>query len=265
MDLGIENKLFVVIGASSGLGKGVATALLKDGAKIIAVARNKEKLEESATGYESSVEVFQGDITQPETIQKLCDSIGERRIEGLLLNSGGPPAKAFIETELSDWDEAYRSLVRWKIDLTQKLLPKFLKQNYGRILYIESSAVKQPVRNLVLSNSMRLAVVGFVKTLSQEVGKNGITLNVLAPGFHETPAVERLYIKRSQIENITIAEAKQKYMAETKVGRIGNPDEFGALGAWLLSPIIRLYYGSNYQCRWRINCRNDGLVCFYTY
>ncbi len=237
MKLDIKDKLFVVTGASSGLGKGVAEGLLNEGAKIIAVARNRDKLEAFASGYKEMVEIFAGDITQSDTIQKLTTFIGNRRIDGLLVNAGGPPAKLFMETGLADWDEAYCSIVRWKVEITQKLLPKFIDQHYGRILYIESSAVKQPVKNLVLSNSLRLAVVGFVKTLSQEAGKNGVTLNVLAPGFHATAAVERLYIKRSQNENISIGEAKKKYEAETKVGRIGRPAEFGKLGAWLLSPL----------------------------
>jgi 3-oxoacyl-[acyl-carrier protein] reductase len=104
-----------------------------------------------------------------------------------------------LETNLDDWDTAYNSLLRWKVELIKALLPTFQNQNYGRIVFIESMSVKQPVANLVLSNSLRLAVVGFVKTLSQEVSKDGITVNILAPGFHDTPAAQRLFVKRSEV------------------------------------------------------------------
>jgi 3-oxoacyl-[acyl-carrier protein] reductase len=171
-----------------------------------------------------------------ETLERLLKTINHRRLDGICINAGGPPAKAFLETSLEDWDVAYKTLLRWKVDLTQKLLPFFREQGYGRILYIESESVKQPVKNLVLSNSLRLAVVGFVKTLSQEVAHEGITLNILAPGFHDTPAAQRLFVKRSEVDGVTKEEAKQKYTDQIPVGRMGNPVEFGKLAAWLLSP-----------------------------
>ncbi len=178
-----------------------------------------------------------GDITKPEIIEKVYAKTGERYLSGMLINAGGPPAKSFLETNVDDWDEAYNNILKWKVLITKTFLPKFIKQNYGRIVYIESSSVKQPIENLVLSNSLRLAVVGFVKTLSQEIAGKGVTLNILAPGFHNTPAAERLFVKRSEIENISIEEAKLKYESEIKVGRMGKADEFGSLAAWLLSPV----------------------------
>jgi 3-oxoacyl-[acyl-carrier protein] reductase len=236
MDLGIKDKLFIVTGATSGLGNGVARALLKEKAKIIAVARNAEKLDVFSKEFPGQVEVLSGDVTQMETIQKLVQQSGSRDLDGILINAGGPPAKSFFETNLDDWDTAYQSLLRWKVALVKALLPKFQSQKYGRIAFIESMSVKQPVANLVLSNSLRLAVVGFVKTLSQEVAKDGITVNVLAPGFHDTPAAERLFVKRAEIENISVAAAKQKYESEIVVGKMGDTLEFGMLAAWLLSP-----------------------------
>ncbi len=237
MNLGLQDKLFIVTGATSGLGNGVAKALLNEKANIIAVARNSEKMEALASEFPGQVEPLTGDVFLTVTIQKIIKQIGNRYLNGVLINAGGPPAKSFLETELSEWDTAYNSLLRWKIELTKAVMPKFLSQKYGRIVYIESSSVKQPVTNLVLSNSIRLAVVGFVKTLSQEVAKNGITMNILAPGFHDTPAAHRLYVKRSQVENITIEEAELKYKYEIPVGKMGNPNDFGTLAAWLLSPL----------------------------
>lgn len=236
MDLGIKNKLFVVTGASAGLGKGVAEALLNDNASVIAVARDQRKLEEIAKAYPGRVEPLPGDVTQSDTIDKIVNRLNGRYLSGLLVNAGGPPAKSFIETSLADWDAAYQNLLRWKVELTKALLPVFRQQKYGRIVFVESYSVKQPVPNLVLSNSLRLAVVGFVKTLSQEVAGEGVTMNVLAPGFHDTAAARRLFVKRSEVENISVEMAKQRYESEIIVGRLGNPNEFGMLAAWLLSP-----------------------------
>lgn len=235
MELNLSNRLFIVTGATSGLGKGVALALLKEGAKIIAVARNADNLTAFAAGYPGQVEELSGDITQSETIMRLVRQVGGRVLSGVCVNAGGPPAKSFLETVLEDWDQAYGQILRWKVALTKALLPKFQSQGYGRIVYIESESVKQPVENLVLSNSLRLAVVGFVKTLSQEVAHQGITLNVLAPGFHNTPAAQRLFVKRSEVEHISVDEARKKYEQHIKVGRMGDPVEFGMLAAWLLS------------------------------
>ena len=236
MELAISDSLFVVSGASSGLGKGVAAALLNEGGKVIAIARGAEKLELLSGEYPGQVEIVCGDITRGETIDRVIDAIADRKLAGACINAGGPPAKSFLETELEEWDQAYKQVVRWKIVFTRAVLPIFRAQEYGRLLFIESESVKQPITNLVLSNSLRLAVVGFAKTLSQEVAKEGITVNVLAPGFHDTPAAQRLFVKRSEVEDITQAEARKRYERQITVGRMGDTREFGMLAAWLLSP-----------------------------
>ncbi len=109
---------------------------------------------------------------------------------------------------MEDWDEAYNNILRWKVDLTHTFLPFFEKNNYGRFLYIESVSVKQPVPNLVLSTSLRLAVTGFVKTFSNEIAHKGITANIMAPGFHMTPALERVIRKNSEVNKISFEQAK---------------------------------------------------------
>ncbi|NJK85940.1 MAG: SDR family NAD(P)-dependent oxidoreductase [Bacteroidales bacterium] len=133
-----------------------------------------------------------------------------KKVDGILVNAGGPPAKSFHETTLEDWDEAYKKLLRWKVELVKSFLPGMMAQQYGRFLFIESAAIKQPLENLVLSTSLRLSVAGFVKTLSQEIPLSGITFNILAPGYHYTPAVERLVRKKSENENISFEEARMK-------------------------------------------------------
>jgi len=236
MDLKIKDKLFIATGATSGLGKGVAIALLNDGANVITVARDKKKLNDLSNEFPGQVEEMQGDITQSDTIKQLLEKLGERYLNGILVNAGGPPAKSFLETELADWDDAYSKILKWKVNLTKTFLPIFQKQKYGRFVFIESESVKQPIRNLVLSTSLRSAVVGFVKTVSQEVATEGITLNLLAPGFHDTPAAHRLFVKRAELEGVSIKEARNSYESEIPVKRMGDTDEFGMLGAWLLSP-----------------------------
>ena len=243
MNLDIEGKLFVVCGATSGFGQGIAKQLLNDGANIIAVARNEEKLGEFQDAFSKQVDIHIGDITESKTIQSLKKKLEGKAVAGILVNAGGPPAMSFIETKLTDWDEAYRQLVRWKVEITQTFLPGFIQQNYGRFLYIESSSVKQPIENLVLSTAMRLSVVGFVKTLSQEVPDKGVTFNIMAPGFHETPAIERLVGKKAEIQKISRKEAKTAILSGIPMKKMGNVENFGSLGAWLLSPLSEYITG----------------------
>ncbi len=235
MDLNQKDKLFVVTGATSGFGEATAKTLLNEGAKVIIVARGEEKINKFIELYPDQLEAVVGDITQEETIGRLVEKVGDRKLAGLLVNAGGPPTKTFHETTIEDWDAAYASLVRWKVQLTQALLPNFEEQNYGRIVYIESSSVKQPIPNLVLSTSLRLAVVGFVKTLSQDLLHKGITLNIMGPGFHKTKAVERLFTAKAEATGTLVETVMDEFEANMKIGRMGNPDDFGSLATWLLS------------------------------
>jgi len=198
MDLQLKEKLFLVGGATSGLGRAISELLINEGAKVIAIARTEANLLELQNSNEG-LEIVVGDITEEEVLKKVLIKIGDRPLTGAIINSGGPPALAALDTKLSDWDSAYNTVLRWKIAMTQALLPNMMKQNYGRLLYIESVSVKQAVENLVLSNSMRLAVVGYVKTLSQEIGNSGVTMNILAPGYHATQRMEDLFKKNSTL------------------------------------------------------------------
>jgi len=236
MNLNIANQKFLVGGASSGFGRAVTEALVSEGARVTAVARNRTQLEALQQLSPGHIEIFPGDITRPETLDELFNIPGNREFHGALINGGGPPAMHFVETKLIDWDEAYRQLVRWKVDITQRLAAFMSVSQYGRLLFLESVAVKQPIANLVLSNSLRMAVVGFVKTFSNEVANQGITMNIIAPGYHETPALLRLYKKKSEMEGMTEEEAKQAFIRNVPVGSLGNPNNFASLAAWLLSP-----------------------------
>lgn len=237
MDLQLNNKLFLVGGATAGFGNAIATALIREGANVIAVARNRENLSQFQAQFPDQIEVVIGDITRPETLTAIVDQIGDRPIDGLLINAGGPPAKKALETALPDWDEAWRTLVRWKIDLVLRLIPKLRRQQYGRIVFVESISVKQPVENLVLSNSLRMAMVGFAKSLSQETGKEGITVNIMAPGFHDTHAVKRVLQKKSEVAGVPYDAIRANLEKNIPVGRMGQPHEFASLAVWLLSPL----------------------------
>jgi 3-oxoacyl-[acyl-carrier protein] reductase len=243
MNLNIKNHLFIVGGATSGFGKAIAETLIKEEANIIAVARSEKKLKQLQSSASSQVEIVIGDITQSETILQIKNKVGERPLHGMLINAGGPPAKTVLETTLNDWDEAYKNILRWKVDITQTFIPAMMKEKYGRIVFIESSSVKQPLENLVLSNSLRLSVVGFAKTLSQEIAKSGVTLNIMAPGSHNTNAIERIYKKKSEQTGMDINEVRSKAIEQIPVGFLGEADDFASLAAWLLSPLSRYITG----------------------
>ncbi|MDX1477091.1 MAG: SDR family oxidoreductase [Saprospiraceae bacterium] len=243
MDLQLRDRLFFVSGATSGFGQSTAEVLLGEGARLIINARGEDKLRGMQARHPEQVRYVAGDITTESVIDQVLAMIGEERLEGMLVNAGGPPAKSFLETDLADWDDAYARVLRWKVQITNRLLPKFRGQGYGRIVYIESVSVKQPIENLVLSNAMRLAVIGFVKTLSQEVAHEGITLNALAPGYHATPAMERLFAKKASLLGIEPAQARREFESEIRSGQLGDPDDLASLAAWLLSPHARYVTG----------------------
>jgi 3-oxoacyl-[acyl-carrier protein] reductase len=237
MDLKISDSLFIVTGASSGLGRAVAESLLDNEASVIAVSRREDNLMEILAKYPDHVEIIIGDILEEDTINKIIAKVGGRKLFGVFVNAGGPPAMSFEETEMQDWDDAYQLLIRWKVSLVKKLIPFFREQNYGRILFSESATIKQPIENLVLSNSLRMAIAGIAKTLSLELADVGITVNVIGPGFHETAAIDRLFKKKSELEGISFEEARAKTTEQIPMGKIGNPADFASLAAWLLSPL----------------------------
>jgi len=242
MNLNLDDKLFLVGGATSGFGRAITEQLIAENAKVIAVARTKTKLEELQY-LSSRIEIISGDISEESTLAEIQSTIGPRILTGAVINSGGPPAMPVLDTKLSDWDEAYKAVVRWKIALTQALLPKMIEQKYGRLLYIESVSTKQPVENLVLSNSMRLAITGYVNTLSKEIGASGVTLNILGPGYHATQRMENLFTKNSELKGVPVSDLRKTFSEQTAVKRIGNPKDFASLALWLLSPFSNYITG----------------------
>lgn len=243
MHLAIEGQRFIVGGATSGFGKAITEQLIAEGAHVIAVARGEEKLSALRAAAPDQVECVCGDITNEAIHEKIANLLGNRTLHGIVVNAGGPPAKTVMETSPEDWDQAYKSLLRWKVLLTQRFVPGLVNNNYGRLLFIESATVKQPLENLVLSNSLRAAVVGMVKTLSQEIAATGVTLNILGPGSHNTPAIDRIYRKKSEQTGIPFEEVKATAIRQIPVGFLGEAADFASLAIWLLSPHSRFITG----------------------
>ncbi|MFO8000599.1 MAG: SDR family oxidoreductase [Marinilabilia sp.] len=236
MDIQVKNRKYLVTGASSGLGEAVATTLLKNGAYVILTARTEEHLRKISNQWPGQTDICSGDVTDQVFLDNLKQFLPED-LYGVFINAGGPPASTIAETSMQTWDEAYQLVLRWKADLSKFILPTFQKQQKGRFLFSESASVNGPIPNLVLSNSFRMAVVGYMKTMVKEIEHQDITANVIAPGYHNTGALDRLTKKMANQKNISESEAKQFLESKIPVGRLGKADEFATLAAWLLSPL----------------------------
>ena len=236
MDLKLDNQRFIVCGASSGFGEAVARQLLTEGAEVVMVARRGDMRREKFERFKSQIDIIQGSLIYDDTIDQIEKAAKSAEFHGILLNAGGPPTGPPLQTEMDDWDSSWQLVMRWKIDLALRLAPILIEKEYGRMLFIESQSVKQPIPALVLSNSFRAGVVGFAKSLALEIAKKGVTVNVLAPGSHETPAIDRILKNNSSVQGISYDEAKKEMEENIPVGRMGKAEEFASLAAWLLSP-----------------------------
>lgn len=236
MDLEISEQRFIVCGASSGFGRAIAEQLLQEGAAVIAIARREEKLQELKSEYGEAVTTIPGNLLNDDSHNKIEAAIGNDAIHGLVLNAGGPPALTPLETAMYDWDNAYKKVLRWKVQLVLRLASYFTKNNYGRILFVESQSVKQPLPDLVLSNAFRAGIVGFAKSLALEIADSGVTVNVLAPGSHNTPAIDRVIQKKADNSDKSFEQIKKEMEASVPVGRFGEGEELASLATWILSP-----------------------------
>lgn len=243
MDLKIDNELFIVGGAGAGFGRAISEALAGEGAKVIGVSRTEEKLIGLRHSFPDNIEYLVADISTDTAQNEILKMVDGRRLSGILFNAGGPPAGGLFEVTMSQWEAAWENVVKWKIAFTKKIIPILKEQQYGRLVYIESVSVKQPIENLILSNALRPAVVGFVKSLSQEVARDGITANLLAPGMHDTDALKRLFVKKSEMEGITMHEARHAFEKQIPVGKMADANEMASIALWLLSPLSRYVTG----------------------
>ncbi len=240
MDLGLSGKVALVTGSSRGLGRAVAEELAREGASLILCARGEDALRESAAEIESqgaSVLAVPADLTEPGDVEAVIRSgtARFRRIDVLVTNTGGPPSGPFEAHSRDAWSLAIRQNLESVLNLVREVLPGMKARGWGRIVNVTSVAVKQPVDNLILSNSVRAAVTGFARTLANEVASHGVTVNNVMPGFTRTERLEDLARASAEREGIEPEAAYRRWEEDTPMGRIGEPEEFAALVAFLAS------------------------------
>jgi 3-oxoacyl-[acyl-carrier protein] reductase len=189
------------------------------------------------------------DVSSAEGVSRVACAALERfgRVDILVTNAGGPPAGTFESLSAEDWEAATRLTLMSVIELTRAVLPGMRERRWGRILNVTSIAVKQPVNNLILSNSLRAAVTGFARTLANEVAAEGVTVNNLLPGYTRTERVEELARAAAAREGVNEAEALARWEAEIPMRRLGEPREFAALAAFLASERASYITGTSIQ------------------
>lgn len=241
MDLGLKDKVALVTASSKGLGRACALALAREGSKVAICARDGKALKVAAdeivmtTG--SEVLAVPADMANSRDIQQVVKETVKHfgKLHILVTNAGGPPAGNFAHFEDKQWQEALNLTLMSAVRLIRAALPYMQQEGWGRIINITSMSVKEPLDNLILSNSIRPAVHGLAKTLSQQFAPYGITVNNVMPGTIRTDRVEQLAQVRSEKNEQTIAEAIIEMGKAAALGRIGEPEEFGAVVAFLAS------------------------------
>jgi 3-oxoacyl-[acyl-carrier protein] reductase len=241
MNLGLQGRVAIVAAASSGLGKAVAFALAVEGASVAINGRTESRLLEAAADIcattRSEVLPITGDLTNEESVQRLISETILRfgRIDILVANAGGPPAGFFDDFDADAYRKAVELNLISTVNLCREAVPHMREQAWGRIVAITSIAAKQPIDNLILSNTARAGVLGFMKSLSQQVAESGITVNTVCPGYHLTERLASLASLTAQNEGVTVEEVYARWAASTPMKRIGEPKEFAALVTFLCS------------------------------
>ncbi len=241
MDLGVANGVYLTAASTSGLGRAVATALARDGATVWIGSRKDESVHETvaemeSTGWSAGGSVL--DVTDPRSISDwVAAALGTYgRIDGLLVNAGGPPPGTFESFTDHDWQMGFELTLLSTVRLIREVLPTMKRQRSGSILVITSSSILEPIDRLILSGVMRSGVANLVKTLSREMGAHGIRINNIVPGRIDTPRVQYLEKSTAKERGITTDEVRAEHDNKVPLGRCGTIDEFGNVGAFLLSP-----------------------------
>lgn len=241
MDLGLRGRVALVAAASKGLGRAVAFELALEGAKVAICAREPRALEATAADIRAStgaeVLAVPADVSKVADVERLVNETLARfgQVDILVNNSGGPKPGTFDALDAAAWQSAAEITLFSAVELTRRLLPGMKQRRWGRILNVTSITVKQPIGNLMLSNSLRAAVTGWARSLANEVAADGVTVNNLLPGYTRTDRVEELARLAVEREGITTEQYYDRLRRDIPMGRVAEPQEFAALAAFLAS------------------------------
>lgn len=248
MDLGLKDKVALVTAASRGLGKTTAHEFAREGAQIAMCARSDRiegAAEEIARETGTRVLPLRADLTKPADIDSLVAAALKEfgHIDILFINAGGPPPGEFLSFKPEDWEATVNQTLMSAVRLCYAVVPHMLQRGEGSILTTQSYLVKQPLDNLVLSNALRLAVIGFMKSLANELGPKGIRVNSINPGWTLTERVQQLLADRAARNNTSPEQEATKIISEIPLGRMGSVEEFARAAVWLASPAASFIHG----------------------
>ena len=237
MDLGLTGKRALVLGASRGLGHAIAQTLAREGAHVIAAARNTAAITDWASALPgASVTPLALDLTDIDAIDTAVDALlAEGGVDILINNIGGPPPGPALTATRDAWISQFEGMAANLFHLSGRLVPKMQERGFGRVITITSSGVEQPIPNLALSNGIRAAVVGWSKTLSNEIAKDGVTVNVVLPGRIHTTRVDELDAAAAKRTGKSVDDVSTASAAAIPIGRYGRPQEFADVVVFLAS------------------------------
>jgi 3-oxoacyl-[acyl-carrier protein] reductase len=249
MDLGIKGKTALVLGASQGIGAGIARALAAEGCNIIVGARRDDVLASFVTElkatYGVEAEAYSIDMTNKVAVVTMCDKIrDEWKPDILLNNAGGPPGGNILGIADDIWEASLQALLMSVVRISEAALVSMTAKKWGRILTVTSSGVIAPIPTIPVSNVVRSAIVSYSKTLSNEVAKHGITVNTIIPGRIDTERTKNMDVFASEKQNISVEEVQKKSQAQIPAGRYGTVKEFADVAAFLLSERASYVTGS---------------------
>jgi len=248
MDLGLKDKIVLVTAASKGLGKATALEFAREGAKVVMCARSDtidSAAKEIAQATGAQVIPLHTDLTQPAEIENLVATAIKEfgRIDILFVNTGGPKPGNFLSLTPEDWETASNLTLMSAVRLCYAVVPHMLEKGEGSILTTQSYSVKQPIDNLILSNSLRMAVIGLMKSLANELGPKGIRVNSINPAWTWTERVEQLMADRASRAGTTLIAEAAKITNAVPLGRMGTVEEFARAAVWLASPAASFIHG----------------------